>query len=141
MIVTETAIKDGVAYEGDLDLEPIQVSEANERHAEDFEKRCHERATVQFQRLKDEARAIFGMMEGQPGIRSLAKLQELLEKAGDEIGNGRFYSRISLTIEDTFQHHLEFRQSRILIIAGNGAPGLEPLAVGAECTDPSLCAV
>ena len=91
--MTETAIKDGVAYEGDLDPEPIQVSEANERHAEEFEKRCHERATVQFQRLKDEARAIFGMMEGQPGIRSLANLQELIEKAGDEIGNGRFIVR------------------------------------------------
>lgn len=46
-----------------------------------------------FQRVKDEARALFGMVEGRPGVRSLKELQAFLEKAGDEIGNGRFIVR------------------------------------------------
>ena len=77
----------------DVDLEPLRPSEEEERSAEEFERRCREQAAKQFQRLKDEAHAVFGMMEGRPGVRSLAKFQDLLEKAGDEIGNGRFIVR------------------------------------------------
>jgi hypothetical protein len=33
------------------------------------------------------------MLDGRPGIRSLADIQKLLAKAGDEIGNGRFVVR------------------------------------------------
>ena len=33
------------------------------------------------------------MVEGRPGVTSMAKLQGLLEKAGDDIGNGRFLVR------------------------------------------------
>jgi hypothetical protein len=77
----------------EVDLEPVRISEADERNADDYERRVREQQKVQLQRLKDEAHAIFGMVEGRPGVRSLAKLQELLEKAGDEIGNGRFIVR------------------------------------------------
>ena len=68
---------------------------ANEadRHADDFERRIREEQRKQFQVLKDEARTLFGMLDGRPGVRSLADLQKLLEKAGDEIGNGRFIVR------------------------------------------------
>ena len=44
----------------------------------------------QFQRLKDEAHSIFGMVEGRPGVRSRAEWEKLLDKAGDNIGAGRF---------------------------------------------------
>ena len=66
---------------------------AAEQGADAYEERMRKRQQLQFQRLKDEARAIFGMVNGVPGVKSLAKLKELLERAGDEIGNGRFIVR------------------------------------------------
>lgn len=48
---------------------------------------------MQFQRLKDEAKALYGMVDGRPGVISARHWQELLEKAGDYIGNGRFIVR------------------------------------------------
>ncbi len=48
---------------------------------------------VQFQRLKDEARTLYGVVDGVPGVRSPREWQKLLERAGDEIGNGRFIVR------------------------------------------------
>jgi len=71
----------------------VSVSEADERRAEQFEEKIRGKAAVQFQRLKDESRAIFGMLEGRPGVVSLTHLRELLEKAGDELGNGYFILR------------------------------------------------
>lgn len=58
-----------------------------------YEKRLREEQAEQFQRLKDEAQALFGMVAGRPGVRSVQAFQDLLEKAGDEIGNGRFLVR------------------------------------------------
>jgi hypothetical protein len=55
--------------------------------------RLQEEATAQFKRLKDDARAIYGEVVGLPGVRSPEKWAELLEKAGDDIGNGRFIVR------------------------------------------------
>lgn len=77
----------------DAGIEAARVSEADEQHADDYERRVQGQQKVQLQRLKDEAHAIYGMVEGRPGVRSLAKLQVLLEKAGDEIGNSRFIVR------------------------------------------------
>lgn len=76
----------------DLDIVPAPLAE-DERRAEEHEKRFRERQAVQFQRLKDEAKALFGMVEGRPGVISARHWQELLEKAGDYIGNGRFIVR------------------------------------------------
>jgi hypothetical protein len=64
-----------------------------EARAEEHEKRFRQRQGEQFQRLKDEAKALFGMVEGRPGVISARQWQELLEKAGDNIGNGRFIVR------------------------------------------------
>ena len=69
------------------------VPDAAERHAEAYEERIRQQQKKQLQRLKDEAQALFGMVGGRPGVSSLRKLQELLEKAGDDIGNGRFIVR------------------------------------------------
>src|SRR5262249_54566175 len=57
------------------------------------EHRVHQEMAIQFQRLKDEAHALFGMVDGRPGITSPRKWAELLDRAGDEIGNGRFIVR------------------------------------------------
>jgi len=44
-------------------------------------------------RLKDEAHALFGMVEGRPGVKSRKEWEKLLDKAGDDIGTGRFIVR------------------------------------------------
>jgi hypothetical protein len=64
-----------------------------DQQADEYQRRIKEQQKRQFQILKDEARALFGMLDGRPGVRSPADLQKLLEKAGDEIGNGRFIVR------------------------------------------------
>jgi hypothetical protein len=61
--------------------------------ADEHERRVKEEMDDQFQRLKDEAHAIFGMVEGRPGVRSRAEWGKLLDKAGDDIGTGRFIVR------------------------------------------------
>lgn len=61
--------------------------------AEEHERRVRDEKNAQFKRLKDEARAIFGQVRGLPGVRSPMKWAAMLEKAGDEIGNGRFIVR------------------------------------------------
>lgn len=73
--------------------EGSSVSDADDRRAAEIEDRSRQRQTVHFQRVKDEARALFGMVDGAPGVRSWADVQKLLEKAGDEVGNGRFLMR------------------------------------------------
>jgi len=64
-----------------------------EAKADEFERQCKAEATLQFARLKDEAQALYGLTRGRVGVRSPEKWAELLEKAGDEIGNGRFIVR------------------------------------------------
>jgi hypothetical protein len=76
----------------DDELTAGRASEADQ-HADEYQRRIKEQQTRQFQLLKDEARALYGMLDGRPGIRSLADIQKLLAKAGDEIGNGRFVVR------------------------------------------------
>lgn len=61
--------------------------------AEQFEQRARREQHDQFQLLKDESRAVFGMVNGRPGVRSIAEWQKRLEEAGDDIGNGRFIVR------------------------------------------------
>ena len=71
----------------------ITAPEVEDRSAEAYEERIRRQQHKQLQRLKDEAQALFGMVEGRPGVTSLARLRDLLEKAGDDIGNGRFIVR------------------------------------------------
>jgi hypothetical protein len=61
--------------------------------AEEFERRGREKAHAQFRAVKDEAQAVYGVVLGQIGVRTPEEWAELLEKAGDEIGNGRFIVR------------------------------------------------
>lgn len=61
--------------------------------ANEHERRIQAEANTQFKRLKDEARAIFGTVRGRPGVRTPIKWKEMLEKAGDDVGNGRFIVR------------------------------------------------
>ncbi len=61
--------------------------------AVECEKRVGKEMDIQFVRLKDESQAIFGLVKGRPGVRSPQKWAGLLEKAGDEIGNGKFLVR------------------------------------------------
>ena len=67
--------------------------DAYEAEAKAFEARVRKEHNAQFARLKDEAQAIFGMVNGRPGVRSPTEWRKLLEKAGDDIGNGRFLVR------------------------------------------------
>jgi hypothetical protein len=69
------------------------VSVVSEPNATAHERRVRVEMDQQFRRLKDESRAIFGLVKGRPGVRSPQKWAELLEKAGDEIGNGKFLVR------------------------------------------------
>ena len=71
---------------------PLDDAEVD-RRIDEHERRIADQQGKQFQLLKDEAHALFGMVNGRPGVTSVAKLQQLLEKAGDEIGNGRFIVR------------------------------------------------
>ncbi len=43
--------------------------------------------------LKGEARALFGLVNGRRGVRRAEDWAKMLEKAGDEIANGRFIVR------------------------------------------------
>jgi hypothetical protein len=62
-------------------------------HDEMRERVLRDEANAQFAKLKDEARVLFGQVNGKPGVRSPEQWAELLETAGDEIGNGRFIVR------------------------------------------------
>ena len=73
------------------ELPPIDPEE--EARAEEFERRVRLRRSSSFKRLKDEARAIYGLTRGRPGVHTPEKWASLLEEAGDEIGNGRFLVR------------------------------------------------
>ncbi len=76
------------------DVEAVSSqSDDSERRANEYELRLRERQAEQFQRLKDEAKALFGMVDGRPGVRSPRHWEEMLERAGDYIGNGRFIVR------------------------------------------------
>jgi hypothetical protein len=66
---------------------------SDEQRIEEREHRDREQKEAQFQQLKDNAQAIFGLVAGRPGVRSPAEFKALLEKAGDDIGNGRFIVR------------------------------------------------
>ena len=64
-----------------------------EAEAEAFERRVQAEANEQFKRLKDAAQDIYGLTRGRPGVRTPEEWTALLEKAGDEIGNGHFLVR------------------------------------------------
>lgn len=76
-----------------LDPVPVVASDEEHRRAEEYETRIQKQADQQLQRLKDEARAAFAMVEGRPGVKSVAEWERLLDRAGDDIGNGRFIVR------------------------------------------------
>lgn len=67
-----------------------EARKADEVGAKEFERKVQAEADAQFRRLKDEARAIYGLVRGRPGVRSPKQWQALLEQAGDDLGNGRF---------------------------------------------------
>lgn len=73
---------------------PLTIVDPAEIEAADaYEQRIRQEAHFQFKRLKDDANAIYGAVKGMPGVRNTKKWVEILEKAGDEIGNGRFLVR------------------------------------------------
>ncbi len=78
---------------GIRDAPRSKATGSEDEHTDAHELRVRAKFNTQFRRLKDEARAVFGMVAGRPGVRSPAEWQKLLEKAGDEIGNGRFIVR------------------------------------------------
>ena len=88
----------------DLDLSGLDDTESTETatqtvpvvsepDATAHERRVRVEMDQQFRRLKDESRAIFGLVKGRPGVRSPQVWADLLEKAGDEIGSGKFLTR------------------------------------------------
>ena len=76
---------DGAGFEERPPIDPEEQA-----RAEEFERRGQAEAKEQFKRLKDEAQELYGIVRGVPGVRTPEAWAELLEKAGDEIGNGRF---------------------------------------------------
>ena len=71
----------------------VQLLARRTTEAEAEERRVQAEVTEQFKRLKDEAQAIYGLTRGRPGVRTPQQWAELLEKAGDELGNGSFIGR------------------------------------------------
>ncbi len=68
--------------------DPTEVAQA-----EEFERQVRAEASEQFKRLKYDAQTIYGLTRGRPGVRSPEQWASLVEKAGDEIGNGQFIVR------------------------------------------------
>ena len=95
MMMSEAA--DVSVLEDLVDLAPARSPRAVEAEPLDddevFEQRIRAEKQAQFKRLKGDAQAIFGAVKGLPGVRSPQKWAEMLEAAGDEIGNGRFIVR------------------------------------------------
>ena len=87
--MTETAF----AMAQDADCSEPETDSEDQARANACEARVRHEMKQQFQVLKDEARALYGMVDGHPGVRSPAQWQSMLERAGDEIGNGRFIVR------------------------------------------------
>ncbi len=81
------------ALDQPLDNNQTAIAAIPDEDAEAFEDRIQEEKTAQFKRLKDNAKAILGQVQGLPGVRSPKAWAEMLEKAGDDIGNGRFIVR------------------------------------------------
>jgi hypothetical protein len=79
---------------GDLLEEQQEPEPAGGAVADAHERRVRAELTEQFNRLKDNAQAIYGLTRGRPGVRSPQQWAEMLEKASDEIGNGRFLVRM-----------------------------------------------
>ncbi|HEX2257937.1 MAG TPA: hypothetical protein VHG92_14800 [Afifellaceae bacterium] len=77
-----------------IDDEVVTPAPADDAAAEAHERRVQTELSAQFRRLKDEAQALYGVTHGRRGARSPQKWAEMLEKAGDEIGNGRFLVRM-----------------------------------------------
>jgi hypothetical protein len=69
------------------------AGQSPDAEAEAFEQRVKDQMDAQFQRLKDEARALFGMVNGRPGVRNQAEWEKRLGQASDDIGSGRFVVR------------------------------------------------
>jgi hypothetical protein len=78
----------------DLLEEQHEPDPASDAAADAHEQRVRAELSEQFNRLKDEAQAIYGLTRGRRGVRSPQQWAEMLEKAGDEIGNGRFLVRM-----------------------------------------------
>ena len=83
---------DEIANRPDAKYELVEL-DSDEALAAAHEERVQKELTAQFQKLKDEARAIYGLVNGRRGVRRAEDWAKMLEKAGDEIGNGRFIVR------------------------------------------------
>jgi hypothetical protein len=81
------------ALDSPPDTNRTAVAPNSELDADAYEDRIRAEKTAQFNRLKDGSRAIFGQVQGRPGVYSPEKWAQMLEKAGDDIGNGRFIVR------------------------------------------------
>src|SRR5436189_3473225 len=92
-LATRGAEEAGVQALAPSDEAAADVAADAEHRADEHELRVRKDMAVQFQRLKDEAHALFGMVDGRPGVRSPREWAKLLDRAGDEIGNGRFIVR------------------------------------------------
>ena len=90
--VTDTGEAD---LQADTNIVPagLVTDPSEDARAAEFERRVRSEADLQFRRLKDEAQVVFGVVKGRPGVRSPQAWTDLLEEAGDEIGNGRFLVR------------------------------------------------
>lgn len=84
-------INDPVAEVDEAELGVAGASD--EARAEELERRFKAEAEEQFKRAKSDAQAIYGLTRGRPGVSSPEAWAALIEKAGDEIGNGRFIVR------------------------------------------------
>jgi hypothetical protein len=62
------------------DSNMIAITTPPGEDADAFEISIQKEATAQFKRLKDNARAIYGLVEGMPGVRTPEKWAEMLEK-------------------------------------------------------------
>jgi hypothetical protein len=79
--------------DADLDEERLPADPVGEAHAQEHERKVRGELNTLFRQLKLDAQAIYGLSCGAPGARTPEQFAALLEKAGDELGNGRFLVR------------------------------------------------
>jgi hypothetical protein len=90
VVVTRERVKGATSRAASSGKTAVQSPDAE---ADAFENRVKGEMRAQHQRLKDEARALFGMVNGRPGVRSQAEWEKRLDQASDDIGSGRFIVR------------------------------------------------
>lgn len=91
--ITEAELPSATPGDDEGDDERLPADPVAEARALAHERKIKDAQKELFQKLKHDAQVIYGLTRGVPGVRSPEEWAKLLEKVGDELGNGRFIVR------------------------------------------------